>query len=534
MLDQLKEAIKGFTSVFGGLPFGKKVALASVGVFMLVGILLTAYLSSGDDYTLLYSNLSSEDTLGVTEKLKERNILYRMDQGGKVISVAYPDIYQLRLEFAGEGIPAGGGIGFELFDQSTFGMTEFIQNLNYRRALQGELQRTINSIGVVKTSRVHIVIPKSTYFKDDDKKASASVVLDLKRASSRLAQEQIDSILNLVASSVEGLAPNNITIVDSKGNLLSYPEEDNDMHRLTVKQMEYQSTIEIGVERRVKSMIERIVGKGRVVVRVNADIDFQQVQQTEEIYDPNSQVARSEQRVEENSTGASMPAGIAGVQSNVPGILQNEGAMAKPASANKVNETINYEINKTVKNIVQPTSKLKKLSVAVLVDGKYKQVEGADGNTERQFEPLGDEDKAQIDKLVRSAIGFDATREDSVTIESMRFDDSVISREIDQLGAVTQGELISNVIVYLGLGILGLIIFMFVIRPLMGWVTSSTAEVEELRTFPKTLTDMEKELENLISKEETEVAFKDRVSELIAENPEQASSLVRAWLKARS
>jgi flagellar M-ring protein FliF len=534
MLNQLKEAIKGFLTVFGGLPLGKKVALASVGVFMLVGILLTAYLSSGDDYTLLYSNLSSEDALGVTEKLKERNILYRMDQGGRVISVAHPDIYQLRLEFAGEGIPAGGGIGFELFDQSTFGMTEFIQNLNFRRALQGELQRTINSIGVVKSSRVHIVIPKSSYFKDDAKKASASVVLDLKRRSVRLGQEQIDSILNLVASSVEGLAPNNITIVDSKGNLLSFPEEDNDMHRLTVKQMEYQNTIEFGVERRVKSMIERIVGRGRVVVRVSADVDFQQVQQTEEIYDPNSQVARSEQRVEENSTGASMPSGVAGVQSNVPGIIQDAGAMSKPASSSKVNETINYEINKTVKNIIQPTSKLKKLSVAVLVDGKYKEVEGPDGKIERRFEPLGAEDKSKIDKLVRTAIGFDPAREDSVTIVSMRFDDSVISREIDQLGAVSQGELISNVIAYSGLGILGLVIFLFVIRPLMGWVTGSTAEVEELRTFPKTLTDMEKELEGLIHREEMDVPFKERVSELIADNPEQASSLVRAWLKTRS
>jgi flagellar M-ring protein FliF len=534
MLNQLREAIKGFSTIFGGLPLGKKVALASVAVFMLVGILFTAYLSSGDDYTLLYGNLSSEDTLAVTEKLKERNVLYRMDQGGKVISVAYKDIYQLRLEMAGEGIPAGGGIGFELFDQSTFGMTEFIQNLNFRRALQGELQRTINSIGIIKSSRVHIVIPKSTYFREDDKKASASVVLDLKRKNSRLTQEQIDSILNLVASSVEGLNTNNITIVDSKGNLLSYPEEDSDIHRLTIKQMGYRNAIEVDFEKRIKSMIERIVGKGRVVVRVNADIDFQQVQQTEEIYDPNSQVARSEQRVEESSTGPAMPAGIAGVQSNVPGILQSQGAMSKPASANKVNETINYEINKTVRSIVQPASKLKKLSVAVLVDGKYKEIEGSDGSIERRFELLSAEDISRIDKLVRSAIGFDPVREDRVTIESMRFDDSVISREIDRLGAISEGELISKVIGYAGLGILSVILFLFVIRPLMGWVTGSTAEVEELRTFPKTLTDMEKELENLIQKEESDVPFKDKVSGLIAENPEQAASLVRAWLKTRS
>ena len=532
MIDQLREAVLGFIRVFNGLPIGKRIALGAVGVFMLVGILLTAHLSSGDDYTLLYSNLSQDDTLAVTEKLKERLVPYKLENGGKVIMVTTKNIYQLRLELAGEGIPSGGGIGFELFDQSTFGMTEFIQNLNFRRALQGELQRTINSIGIVKSSRVHIVIPKDSFFEEDRKKASASVVLEL-RGNRRPSDEQIDSILNLVASSVEGLASNNITIVDNKGNLLSFPEEDSDMHRLTVKQMEYKSAIETGMESRIRTMIERISGRGKVVVRVSAKVNFRQTQQTEEIYDPNSQVARSEQRLEEKATGASMPSGIAGVQSNLPAESQAEGGLSRPATSSKVNETINYEINKTVKTIMEPTSILEKLSVAVLVDGKYTTAENSDGKSVRTFQPLSDEERARIDGLVRSAIGFDPSREDKVTIESMQFDTSEIMGEIETMGSMSEGEFILSVIKYAGLGVMGLILFLLVVRPIMGWISGSTAEVEELKTFPKTLATMEQELENLIIKEESQVAFKERVSELVAENPEAAANLVRAWLKTR-
>ncbi|MDH5542309.1 MAG: flagellar basal-body MS-ring/collar protein FliF [Nitrospinota bacterium] len=532
MIDQLREALLAFIRVFNGLPIGKRIALSAVGVFMIVGILLTAYLSGGDNYTLLYSNLSQEDTLAVTEKLKERLVPFRLDNGGKVIMVSTKNIYQLRLELAGEGIPSGGGIGFELFDQSTFGMTEFIQNLNFRRALQGELQRTINSIGIVKSSRVHIVIPKDSFFEEDRKKTTASVVLEL-RGNRRPSDEQIQSILNLVASSVEGLDPNSITVVDHKGNLLSFPEEDNDVHRLTVKQMEYKSAIENNLESRIRTMIERISGKGKVVVRVSAKVNFRQTQQTEEIYDPNSQVARSEQRLEEKSTGASMPSGIAGVQSNLPAEAQAEAALSRPATASKVNETVNYEINKTVKTIMEPTSELEKLSVAVLVDGKYTETQNSDGAMVRTFQPLGDEERARIDSLVRSAIGFDPARQDKVTIESMQFDTSDIMGEIGTMGTMAEGDFIISMVKYAGVGILGIVIFLMVVRPIMGWVSGSTAEVEELKTFPKTLAKMEEELENLIIKEESAVPFKERVSQLVAENPEAAANLVRAWLKTR-
>jgi len=333
MLGQLKEALKGFAKMFGELPTGKKAALASVGVFMLVGILISSYFAAGEEYSLLYSNLMQEDTIAITEKLKDRKIPYKLERGGTAITVPVKDVYQLRLDLASEGIPSGGGVGFEIFDKSTFGMTEFVQKLNLRRALQGELQRTIKSIEAVSSSRVHIVLPRKTLFETDESKASASVVLKIKR-NKRLQKSQVEGIAHLVASAVEGLSDSEVTIVDSMGNMLSGPQEDSEMARFTVRQLESKRGYEADMEKRVRTMLERAVGLGKAIVRVNADIDFKQVQRTEELYDPDSQVARSEQRTEEKTTGATLPVGVAGVQSNLPGGVP-AGQAGKPASSNR-------------------------------------------------------------------------------------------------------------------------------------------------------------------------------------------------------
>ncbi len=532
MVKQFREALESFLGVFKELPLGKKIAIAVVGMLMVVGILVTAYLSRGEDYSILYSNISGEDTLSITQKLKEKNITYKLERAGSVISVSKVDVYQLRLELAGEGLPSSGGVGFELFDKSTFGMTEFVQNLNYRRALQGELQRTINAMSSVKSSRVHIVIPRRNLFEGDSTKATASIVLKLS-GGKQIGQEQIDSIAYLVASSVEGLNSTRITIADTRGNLLSSPEEDSSSHRLSVKQLEYRRLYEADLEKRLRTMIERTVGIGKAVVRINASINFKQVQSTQEIFDPASQVARSEQRMEENTTGASLPSGIAGVQSNLPGITKNDIGMSKPANSNKINETINYEINKTIQTIVEPTSQVTKLSVAVLVDGKYKIGKDEDGKTTRGFQPISETDKATLDKLVRSAIGFDAGRKDTVTIESMRFDSSLIDEGVESLSLISDREFVVTMVEYSGLAIVGLLIIFFAVRPILNMVAGPSAEMEELRTFPRTLADMEKELADLSKAPEEKVDMRKRVVELITDNPEQAASLIRSWLKAR-
>ncbi len=289
MFNQVRNGLAQFAKMFAELPAGKKVAIAAFGLLVLAGILVTSYFSGGEEYSLLYANLSQEDALSISEKLKERKIQYKLEQGGGAISVPVKDVYQLRLELAGEGLPSGGGVGFEIFDKTSFGMTEFVQKLNYRRALQGELQRTINSIVAVQSSRVHISIPTKSLFDEDKQKATASVVLKLK-GNKKLSKQQVEGVTHLVASSVERLSPSEITVVDSSGAILSLPEDaDDEATKLSNKQMDYRKNYESEMEKRVRTMLEKAVGAGKAIVRVSALIDFKQEQRTEELYDPEGQ-----------------------------------------------------------------------------------------------------------------------------------------------------------------------------------------------------------------------------------------------------
>ena len=531
MFNQLKQAIAGFATVFGGLPLGKKIALAALSAFMVVGIMATSYFSTIKDYSLLYSNLTQEDMIGVSTKLKELNVPFKMERGGTAISVPGKDIYSLRLELAGEGLPSGGGVGFEIFDRSAFGMTEFVQKLNLRRALQGELQRTINSIETVTSSRVHIVLARRTLFDDEDAKSTASVVLKLS-GSRKLAQNQVDGIAHLVASAVEALSTSEVTIVDSSGRILSAAPEDDPVARMTVSQMEYRRAYETSLEKRLRGMIERVVGAGKAIVRVNADIDFRQVQMTEETFDPDSQVARSEQRNEEKDTGAQMPVGVAGVASNMPDGTPSTAAAGKPAQSSKVSETINYELNKVVKTTIEPSHTVKKLSVAVMVDGRYKVSRDDEGKTVREFQKLGDEEMTMLQNLVRTAIGFDANRQDQVTLESMQFDIAPLMGESEKLETEESREYVLTLARYGGIVVVGMVVFLFILRPIMSWLGSSASEIGELKEFPKSIDEMEMELTGA-AKPEGQKPFRTRVSELVAENPGQAAELVRAWLRSR-
>ncbi|MBI5179513.1 MAG: flagellar M-ring protein FliF [Nitrospinae bacterium] len=534
MFNQLKNSVSQFIRMFNELPLGKKVAIGAFGALVLVGILLTSYLSGGEEYSLLYANLSQEDALSISEKLKERKIPYKLEHAGTAVTVPVKDVYQLRLELAGEGLPSGGGVGFEIFDKTSFGMTEFVQKLNYRRAMQGELQRTINSIAAVQSSRVHISIPAKSLFEDDKQKPTASVVLKLK-GSKKLARAQVEGIAHLVASSVEGLSSTDITIVDSGGNILSLPEEGEDEAvKLSNKQMDFRRSYEADLEKRIRTMLEKAVGDGKAMVRVSAQIDFKQEQRTEEIYDPESQVARSEQRNEERTVGAALPVGVAGVQSNLPESGEAGAIMGKPAESTRTNETVNYEINKVVKTVVEPGTQVKKLSVAVMVDGKYKEVTAADGKKTREFQAISAEEKSTLQNLVRTAIGFDANRQDAVTVESMQFDETPLMEEAAKLDAEADREHTLTMFKYGVMGVVGVMIFLFLVRPLMRTMSAASGEVEQLRSFPQTVSQMEQELNALLAPKEEKVDYRKRVSELVAENPQQAAELIRLWLKKQA
>jgi flagellar M-ring protein FliF len=276
-------------------PSQRRLVLVMVVVILsLAGFGSLIFWNQQPDFQVLFSNLTQEDMGEMVGKLKEKKIPYQLSSDGKAILVPRDQVYEIRLTLAGEGLPKGGGVGFEVFDRTNLGATDFVQKLNYQRALQGELARTIRQIKEVEQARVHIVTPRESLFVEDRKKPTASVFVKT-RSGMSLAPAQVEGIVHLVASSVEGLDFGSITVVDTSGNILSKRADTSPIGQLTSSQLEYQRNIEEGLKKKVQGMLEGILGMNKAITRVATDIDFQEVSIIEETYDPKA-VIRSEQK----------------------------------------------------------------------------------------------------------------------------------------------------------------------------------------------------------------------------------------------
>jgi flagellar M-ring protein FliF len=533
MAEFLKKFLEQLQETFKRIPPGRRVAiLAAAGIIMTVFIVMVFWAKT-EEFQLLYSNLSSEDASAIVTKLKEKRVPYKISAGGDSIMVPSRDVYELRLQLAGEGLPQGSGVGFEIFDKTSFGMTEFVQKLNYQRALQGELARTVNQFVEVEQSRVHIVMPEKVLFKEDQKKPTASVILKLK-AGKRLKDNQVQGIVHLVASAVEGLDAADITVVDMHGNILSGGRDASPSAKLTTSQMEYQQNLERTLESRVQTMLEDVLGRNKAIVRVTTDMDFSQVERMEENYDPDSQVARSEQRTEESSQGAGLPSGIPGVQSNIPGAAPAIQTAGTPPRAQKTSETINYEINKVVRKIIEPVGKLKRLSVAVMVDGSYEETKGEKGEEGRKYIPRIREDMKKYEDIVKTAVGFNQERGDRVEVINTPFEAIDVTAEKREMQAEARRQFWLSVIKYSLMGVVAALAFIFVVRPLLQWLSKVGGEMMPTEMMPKTVAELEAAmaeapLPSKITKEE----FRKRVQEFAREHPDRAAELLRKWLRER-
>jgi len=383
------------------LPPGRRMALVATGLLSVALIAGLIFWTNQVDYGVLYSGLSSEDAGAVVKRLQEKKIPYRISPSGDSVSAPADRVPELRMELASAGLPREGHVGYEIFDQKSLGATEFEQQINYRRALQGELSRTINSLDEIQQSRVHIAIPKESLFIDQQKKPTASVTLKLKTGRS-LRQNQVDGVAYLVASSIEGMSPDDVLVVDSKGNILSRPPGDTRLAKMTTSQIEYQRNMEKDLAGQVQSMLENVVGRGKAVVRVSADLDFRVTEKTEETYDPESVVVRSTQKQTERNTTAGKEAGK---------------VTAAGSEREKTDETVNYEINRVVNKTVLPAGEIRKLSIAVVVDGIYTK----NDKGEQTFQERPKKELDQLEDLVRKSSGFNANRGDQVAVTSMPF-----------------------------------------------------------------------------------------------------------------
>lgn len=409
-----------------------------IGLVLAVGLTATLLVgawtwSSTPDYRVLYANLSDRDGGAIIAALQQMNVPYKFTEGGGAILVPAGQVHDARLKLASQGLPKGGLVGFELMENQKLGMSQFQEQVNYQRALEGELARSVQSISAVQAARVHLAIPRQSVFLREKQKPSASVIVNLSPGRG-LDPAQVSAIVHLVSSSVPELAPKSITVIDQSGALLSSSAaQDGPAAGLDPGQLKYRQQLENLYARRIEAILAPIVGESNLRAQVSADIDFSLSEQTAESYKPNGTASdaamRSQHSTESVSDAGSGPSGIPGALSNqppanasapvdrAPGAGKPAAAAAAAAVSTRKESTVNYEVDKTVTVVRQATGGVRRLSAAVVVN--YRAATDAKGKTE--LKPLSAEELAQITNLVKEAIGFDEKRGDSVNLVNSPF-----------------------------------------------------------------------------------------------------------------
>ncbi len=428
--------------IFTKLSAQQKMLIGAIVIvtFVLIGFVM--YLFNQTNYAPLFSNLDTKDQSGIVDYLDGAKVPYKITDNGKTIQVPQDQVYKLRLKLASKGLPNSGVIGYELFDNNNLGMSNFMQKLNYKRALEGELAKTLSEMSGVKSARVQIVIPEKSVFKDEQKKPTASVALQL-TGNSDLSANSVKAIQHLVASSIEGMNPNDVTVLDTQGHLLSRQEDDSPLPYSGSKQYEMKRNIEKYLAHKAQSILDNVLGYGSAVVKVNADLDFKRVERTLESYDPDSQVAISEQVIKSNNAGKSV---------------------GDTSAASTQNTITNYELSKTIEKVMEGAGNIKRITVAIVVNGEKKTIQAEDGTNKTEIQPRPDSELQKLKNIVLTAVGYDATRNDQVSIVSIPFENQLQpEQEIKQASPLGDMKDISKLVMML----VGFIASMLILKGLL-------------------------------------------------------------------
>jgi flagellar M-ring protein FliF len=538
-------------TLVAALSVKQRVSLAAAFTAVVLFVGGSAIWLETPNYALLFADMDPEAASDVVSKLKAGKIDYELDQGGRSIRVPASRVDELRLQFASTGLPSSGRIGFEIFDRTAFGATEFLEQINYRRALEGEIARTIGTIAEVSSARVHIAMARTSLFASKEQPAKASVVLKL-RANRPLANGTVQGIANLVASSVEGLRPEAVVILDSFGRPLARPPGSED-EPLGGAQMERQQRIERELTSKVVALLEPVVGGEGVRVNVSARLDPQSEEATEEKWDPTTAAVRSRQ-ITGDAAALAAAQGVAGSRSNLPPSVPADGTTpAAPApqvtapapSIARGSETTNYELSKVTRHIVRPRGDVARLSVAVILDNESVVTKNADGTVARSTRPRKPEELQKIQALVAAAVGLDSSRGDQLTIENVPFEE-MVTEDAPKPGLWQRvAPQAYDSMRYVTVLLLAVLAFVFVIRPLMRRATVIATPVEQPTlppAAPRTVQDLEGEIEAQL---DAAVAAKSaenrklpvlsrRISQLTSKEPEHAARLIRMWMTENS
>jgi len=557
------EQIKAF---FTRYTLQQKLALAGSAALVLVLLWVLVYFVNRVEYQTLYADLDPQEAQGIVQKLTELKVPYELGTDGRTVKVAADKIAEVRIQMASQGLPESGRIGFEIFDRTNFGLTNFQEQVNYQRALEGELARSIMTLAEVEAARVHLVLAKESLFQTADDQTKASVILKLKNGRS-LSGTAASGIVNMVASAVKGLTAEKVVLIDYRGKILS--RNGGAEGGLSAQQLDTRQKLETELAAKIVQILEPAVGQGKVRPQVSATMNFQQVEETVEQYDPKGSVIRSQEKQEEHQPKSERVGGIPGPR-NTPSPNPANPAAAPAAGTDatatnnpndnmlKQKETINYEVSKAVRHVVNPVGKIDRVSVAVLLDNHTKITTGADGKEQITQEPRSPEELKKYHDLVAAAIGFNPDRGDQLTIENISF-----QGEIELIEKPTflekQGPMIMTSLRYLIIPVVFILLYLLFLRPVQktvftSWAPGSSAAgarnvprltAGNLQT-PMTVKQLEAQLNGTLLKDEyagtPEREFlplptptkmdliRKRVVEQAQTDPETVARLVRVWL----
>lgn len=524
MNEFLKQLQSDIGRTWSGLSRTQQILFGAVAAVSIAAIVLLLLWARTPEWAPLYTNVTQSDAGQIVQKLKDAGVPYQISADGKSILVPRSQVHEMRLSMAAQGLPLGGEVGFEIFDKNTFGMTEAVQKLNYQRALQGELSRTIGSMEGVEQARVHLVIPEPDLFTDTAESPSAAVVLKL-YPTAKFTPEQAKTIVHLVSKSVKGLTPANVVITDVNGrnytDELALGQDQPNSPEQSIKQLEFKRQTEMGIRKNVQGMLDRVLGPNGAVVNVVAEMDFSQQETNQETYEPvitrpdgtSTGILRSEREFRERWDGAqAQSGGIPGTATNIPTYEASESTTVGSGAYTKLDHTRNYEINKSVQRTIKPPAELKRLSVAVAVNGELEEQQVAD-----------------LRQMIAAAAGINEARGDTIVVSALKFNDAVAKAQEE---AFAQAEAREQAQFYLKVAaavILGIVALLLLRRGLRG-----RSQEEPLPDFaPLTLeSTVKQDLAEIgqIGEEDRKTHLQREITKVVKNQPEEVARLVRSWM----
>ncbi len=509
-LSQIKEQL---LNLWNNFDKKVKIIIITAVLFTFVGMLVLANWASQPEYTVLFNNLSIKDAGSIVNQLKEKQADYKLQENGTSVLVPKKDVYNLRLELASEGLPTGGGVGFEIFDRNQIGSTDFEQKVNYTRAISGELTRTIQALDSVEYAKVQITPSKTSIYKDKEEPAKASVIIKLKEYT-ELTNKQIEAIANLVAGSVNGLKADMVTIVDTNGNLLSARLKDQSDNQSNISdKFALKNNIEEEIEKDLDMLLTKVLGVNKYSLTVNAELNFDKRNVERKTYQPivgEEGVIRSKQTMEESKEGnTNNPEGVPGTTSNLPQYKVNN---QKEDKYEKEEAIINYEINEEVEHYIQDSGRIERISVAVTLDT-------SNGTLDAQK-------KEDITQLISTAVGYSNNRDDQITVIGYPFNNDLELENQKYLDEASRNRML----VITALIIVGLLIISIVVIRRKGKEELSEEAGQNIDYMIDEAQDEFAATDSLSAEEKEKQRLQQQLKNIIKDQPEEIAGLIKSWI----